>query len=64
MSRMSDKQTLTVELTTGQTDYLKAMVTEFALPDEGKAIRCLINFARTEPKQAESIFGQVRCIEC
>ena len=61
---MSDKQSLTVELSPGQVEYLDGIVEKFALPDRGKAIRCLVNFAREEAGEEERVFGEVRCLDC
>ncbi|MEE2906406.1 MAG: hypothetical protein VX527_01090 [Planctomycetota bacterium] len=61
---MSDKHSLTVELSEGQLAYLDSMVEKFALPDRSKAIRCLVNFPRDTPAEEERIFGEVRCLDC
>ena len=37
---------------------------EGSLPDTGKAVRCLINYARENPDKSNEIFDEVRCLEC
>lgn len=32
--------------------------------DIGKAIRCLINYARENPDKHEDNFAEVRCLDC
>lgn len=53
-----------VELSETQAQYLQAMVQKYDLEDEGKAIRCLINFAREETAQEANIFEEIRCFDC
>ena len=40
------------------------MAQQFGLPDAGKAIRCLINYARENPSRHAEIFDEVRCLDC
>ena len=61
---MSNKQSITVDLTQDQLDHLDKMIEKFGLPDRGKAIRCLINFTRDTPDQEDRVFGEVRCLDC
>ncbi len=59
-----DKQHIDLEIKSDQVEYLQAMATKYALPDTGKAMRCLIDFARSEPEQERQIFEVVRCLGC
>ena len=34
------------------------------LPDMGKAVRCLIDYARENPDKQADIFGEVHCQDC
>jgi hypothetical protein len=61
---MKDLQSHTVEIDGSQMEFLNQMVAEFGLPDVGKAIRCLVNYAREEPGQRDAIFQEIRCLEC
>ena len=53
-----------VELETTKVDFLKNMVEAYGLPDAGKAIRCLIDYARDNPDKREAIFTEIRCLDC
>ena len=43
--------------------WLKEMVSTFDLPDESKALRCLLDYAMHEG-DADAIFGEIRCKHC
>jgi hypothetical protein len=45
-------------------EYLQQMTTKYSLPDVGKAVRCLINYARENPDKGSEIFDEVRCTGC
>ena len=32
--------------------------------DIGKAVRCLVNYARENPDRRDDIFGEIRCLDC
>ena len=64
MLSMSNKQSIEVELTEKQIEYIDEMVERFMLPDRSKAIRCLINFPREEKSEEERVFGEIRCLDC
>ena len=53
-----------VDLEPTQLRYLEAMMTRYAIPDVGKAVRVLVNFAMAVPEQEESIFKKTRCRHC
>ena len=59
-----DKTTIELELKAGQVAYLTEMTGKYSIPDTGKAIRCLIDFARDEPDQERVIFEVTRCLGC
>jgi hypothetical protein len=54
----------TIELDSAKVQFLEKMTETYALPDVGKAIRCLINYARENPDKLDEIFGEVRCVDC
>ena len=64
MLAMSKKQSIEVELTDKQIEYIDEMVERFMLPYRSKAIRCLINFPREETSEEERVFGEIRCLDC
>ena len=61
---MKDKTAHPIELDPDQAAFLADMAARFALPDAGKAIRCLVNYARENPERHEDIFAEPRCLDC
>jgi hypothetical protein len=61
---MSDLRPYSVELKAGQYEFLTRMMQKYDLPDESKALRCLINYARVESQREPEIFQEVRCLDC
>jgi hypothetical protein len=59
-----DKQTYSVELEPAKAEFLDQMARTHGLPDMGKAIRCLVDYARENPQAQEEIFGGVHCVDC
>ena len=53
-----------IELEPLQLRYLETMLARYAIPDVGKAVRILVNFAMAVPDQEESIFKKTRCRYC
>jgi hypothetical protein len=53
-----------IELETEKVEFLKEMAGKFGLPDMGKAVRCLVNYARENPDKHAEIFDEVRCLDC
>ena len=61
---MKDYTPRPIELDSEMVAYLEEMAKKFALPDAGKAVRCLINYARENPEKHTEIFDEVRCTGC
>ncbi len=61
---MKDAAPHSVELVSEQKQFLDEMAQKYALADVGKAVRCLVNYARENPDRHEAIFGEVRCLDC
>jgi hypothetical protein len=62
---MSETRKYTLELKEPQYEYLTRMAKKYDLPDESKALRCLLNFAMEQSSDGErDIFEEVRCVEC
>lgn len=61
---MKDLKPHTIELDSAQVNCLQEMAQKYDLPDIGKAVRCLVNYAREHADKADEIFGEVRCLEC
>lgn len=61
---MSENQEYTVTLKDWQFEYLRKMAKKYDLEDESKALRCLVNYACEETDQEQSIFEEIRCLDC
>ena len=61
---MKDKVQQTVGLEAEKIAFLEQMARAYQLSDIGKAVRCLINYARENPDKQSDIFSNVRCLDC
>lgn len=61
---MSEKQSTTVQLKQRQIDYLAEITEKYNLPDTDKSLRCLIDFAIEKRDLEQTIFGEIRCMDC
>jgi hypothetical protein len=61
---MKDARPYEIELETEKMQFLQAMATQYGLADAGKAVRCLINYARENPDKHAEMFDEVRCLDC
>jgi hypothetical protein len=61
---MSDKQTTPVDLKPEMIQFLTEVTKTYKLDDTGKAVRCLINYARENADKLDEIFSEVRCTSC
>jgi len=61
---VKDARVCSIELESEKVAFLEQMVATHGLPDIGKAVRCLINYAREHPDRHEAIFAEVRCLDC
>lgn len=61
---MSDMTEHWLQLKTRHWKYLQEMVKKYQLPDESKALRCLIDHAITNPATEAAIYTEVRCLDC
>jgi hypothetical protein len=61
---MSELQPHEIPLKAGMVDFLEDVVKTYKLSDQGKAMRCLINYARENADKRDEIFSEVRCIDC
>jgi hypothetical protein len=61
---MKDYQNRAIELDAPQLDFLEEMARNYGLPDVGKAVRCLVNYARETPDRRDDIFNEIRCTGC
>ncbi|MBI3048628.1 MAG: hypothetical protein HYY76_10010 [Acidobacteria bacterium] len=61
---MKDAHVCSIELESEKVAFLEQMAATYGLPDVGKAVRCLVNYARENPDKHEAIFAEVRCLDC
>jgi hypothetical protein len=61
---MKDYQPRPIDLDSTMVDFLEDAAKKYDLPDMGKAIRCLINYARENPGKQDDIFDEIRCVGC
>ena len=61
---MKDAIMRPIKLESAKVEFLDEMVRKYSLADVGKAVRCLINYARENPDRCDDIFGEVRCLDC
>jgi hypothetical protein len=61
---MKDPRAWPIELESEKLAFLEQMAASYGLSDIGKAIRCLINYARENPDKHEEIFAEIRCLDC
>jgi hypothetical protein len=61
---MKDKTEQKILLEPEKVDFLQTMAKSYQLPDIGKAVRCLIDYARENPDKQADIFGEVHCQDC
>ena len=61
---MNDKQTTPVDLKPEMIQFLNEMTQTYKLDDPGKAVRCLVSYARENTDKLDEIFSEVRCTSC
>lgn len=61
---MKDLSPHTIQLESEKLRFLEEMAEKYGLSDSGKAVRCLINYARENPDKLDDIFGEIRCLDC
>ena len=54
----------TLALKERQHAFLKEMADKYNLPDQSKAVRCLIDFALVNPDSEGAIFKTIHCTGC
>ena len=64
MRRMKDLAPHTIELESEKVKFLEEMSAKYSLSDIGKAVRCLVNYARENPDRLDDIFSEIRCLDC
>ena len=58
------KEAYSFPLQPAKVAFLEDVARTHQLPDAGKALRCLIDFAREHPELHAEIFGEIHCVDC
>ena len=58
------RQEHAIELKEFQLEYLEKIVADYDIPDIGKAVRCLIDYAIEEKGKEKELFQLERCQSC
>ena len=61
---MKEKTNESIPLDSAKIEFLEEMVKSYELPHVGKAVSCLVDYARAHPEQQASIFSKIRCYDC
>src|SRR5262245_3112946 len=61
---MKDAKAYPIEMETEKIKFLNDVVAKYGLADPGKAVRCLINYARENPDKHREMFEEIRCSDC
>jgi hypothetical protein len=61
---MKNMSSQSVDLEVDKVQFLEQIAKTHDLPDIGKAIRCLVNYARENPDKHEEMFAEIRCLDC
>jgi hypothetical protein len=61
---MKDYTPRPIELDSEMVAYLEEVAKKYDLPDIGKAVRCLVNYARENDVKRDEIFNEIRCTGC
>jgi hypothetical protein len=61
---VKDAKSYPIDLETEKAEFLQQVASKHGLGDIGKAIRCLVNYARENPEKHQEIFDEVRCLDC
>ena len=61
---MKDAKAYPIDLESEKVQFLEQMVSSYGLADVGKAVRCLIAYARENQDKQEEIFSEIRCTDC
>jgi hypothetical protein len=61
---MKDFTPRPIDLDSEMVAYLEDVARTYGLPDIGKAVRCLVNYARENDAKRDEIFNEIRCTGC
>ena len=61
---MKDLTAYQIELESDKVAFLREIAQKYQLSDMGKAVRCLVNWARENPDLHDDVFQEIRCLDC
>ena len=61
---MNEKKDTTFEIYSDSEKMLEQIVDKYDLPDQSKALRCLLDYAEEKESEWDDIFATIRCNRC
>ena len=61
---MSEKKDVSFEIYSDSEKMLEQIVDKYALPDQSKALRCLLDYVEEKETDWDDMFATVRCNRC
>ena len=61
---MSEKKDVSFEIYSDSEKMLEQIVDKYDLPDQSKALRCLLDYAEEKESEWDDIFATIRCNRC
>ncbi|MCZ6876377.1 MAG: hypothetical protein O7G88_23085 [bacterium] len=59
-----DKAMYSLELEKDMMAFIEQITSKYDLQDASKAVRCLINYAQDVTESQDTIFADIRCLNC
>ena len=61
---MSEKKNVTFEIYSDSEKMLEQILDKYDLPDQSKALRCLLDYVEEKESHWDDMFATVRCNRC
>tara|TARA_B100000900_G_scaffold359095_1_gene330375 strand:+ start:731 stop:919 length:189 start_codon:yes stop_codon:yes gene_type:complete len=61
---MSEKKDITFEIYSDSEKMLEQIVDKYELPDQSKALRCLLDYVEEKESDWDDMFATTRCNRC
>ena len=61
---MSEKKNVSFEIYSDSEKMLEQIVDKYNLPDQSKALRCLLDYVEEKEADLDEVFATVRCNRC
>ena len=59
-----DKISVSFEINSDALQMIEKITDKYALPDNSKTLRCLLDFVSEKESNWDAIFKKIRCIRC